>query len=94
MASRGWKLPHKYDVLRIIKKREPTKAEILRKEMQELKDKLVQLQVAKKKPKTSFEESICVLPFNRSLYMLKFPRYIEVPKYNQYDVKGDYHDHV
>lgn len=36
MISLGWKLPHDCDIQRIIQRREPTKAEILRKEMQEL----------------------------------------------------------
>lgn len=48
----------------------------------------------KEKSKTSFVESICALLFDRSLYMVPFPRDIEVPKYDKYDGNGDPHDHV
>ena len=37
MTSKGWKMPHNFDVQRIIWKKEPTVAEILREEIQELK---------------------------------------------------------
>ena len=67
MTSRGWNLPHDYNFWRITHKREPIEAEILRKEMIELKNQLPQWKVAKEKQKTYFVESICALPFDRSL---------------------------
>ena len=42
----------------------------------------------------SFVESICALPFDRSLYMVPFPQDIEVPKYEKYDGNSDPYDHV
>lgn len=46
-------------------------------------------------PKTSFVETICALPFDRSLYMMPFPQDIEVPKYEKiYDGNGDLHNQV
>ena len=42
----------------------------------------------------SFVDSICALPYDRSLYMVLFPRDIEVPKYNNYDGNGNPRDHV
>lgn len=48
----------------------------------------------KVKPKTSFVETICALPFDKSLYMMFFPRDIDVPKYDKYDENGDPQDHV
>lgn len=48
----------------------------------------------KEKPKTSFIETICAFPFDRSLYMVPFPWDIEVPKYEKYDGNGDLHGHV
>ena len=42
----------------------------------------------------SFVDSICALPFDRSLYMVPFPRDVEVPKYDKYDVNGDLNNHV
>ena len=48
----------------------------------------------KEPPKVSFIKSICALPFDRILYMVSFPRDIEVPKYDKYDGNGDPHDHV
>lgn len=62
--------------------------------MQKLKNKLTQLKVSKEKPKTYFVEYICALPFDRSLYMVPFPRDMEVPKYDKYDGNGDPRDHV
>ena len=94
MATRGWKLPQGFDVERIINKGEPTEAEILREEIQELRKQFMQFQTSKEQPKTSFIDSICTLPFDRSLYMQPFPRDIEVPKYDKYDGNGDPHDHV
>ena len=58
MIARRWKLPHEFDVQRIIQTHEPTMAEILREEMWELKIQLAQLQVSKEQPKTYFVESI------------------------------------
>ena len=69
MAERGWKLPRDFDVERIILKREPTEAEILREEIQELRKQFTQLQASKEPPKTSFVDSICALAFDSSLYM-------------------------
>ena len=69
MAARGWKLPQGFDVEWIIHKWEPTKAEILREEVQELRKQFAQLQTSKEQPKNSFIDSICALPFDRSLYM-------------------------
>lgn len=40
MTMKGWKLPQDFDVQRIIQKKEPTKDDILREEMQELKNQL------------------------------------------------------
>ena len=51
--------------------------------MQELRKQLVQSQTSKEPPKNSFVESICALPFDRSLYMPPFPKDIEVPKYEK-----------
>ena len=45
-------------------------------------------------PKTAFVNSLCALPFDRSLYMVPFPRDIEVPKYDKYDGNSDPNDHV
>ena len=50
--------------------------------------------LAKETPKMSFVESLCALLFDRSLYMVPFPRDKEVPKYDKYDGNGDPHDHV
>ena len=94
MTSRGWKLPHEFYVQRIIQKIELSMAKILRKETYKLKNQLAQLQVAKEKPMTSFVESICALPFDRSLYIVPFPRDMEVPKYDKYAGNGDPHDNV
>ena len=69
MTERGWKLPKDFDVERIIPRREPTEAEILRDEIQELRKQFTQLQASKEPPKTSFVDSICALPFDRSLYI-------------------------
>lgn len=78
---------------RIITKREPTEAEILREEMQELRNQREQIKVSKEQPKTSFVDLICSLPFDRSLCMLPFPKDIEVPKYDKYYGNGDPRDH-
>ena len=43
---------------------------------------------------TSFVESICALPFDRSLYIVSFHRDVDIPKYDKYDGNGDPHDHV
>ena len=94
MTSRGFWLPPSYDVHKIIQERVPTKFEILRDELQQTNQHLTQLTIEKEPPKVSFVESICALPFDRSLYMVPFPRDIEVPKYNKYDENGDPHDHV
>ena len=94
MAARGWKLPQGFYVERIIHKREPTEGEILREEVQELRKQFAQLQTPKEQPKTSFIDSICALPFDRTLYMQPFPKDIEVPKYDKYDGNGDPHNHV
>ena len=94
MAERGWKLPRDFDVECIILKREPTEVEILREEIQELRKQFTQLQASKEPPKTSFVDSICALPFDRSLYMQPFPKDIEVPKYDKYDGNGDPHDYA
>ena len=66
----------------------------MREEIQELKNQLTQLQVSKEQTKTSFVESLCALPFDRILYMVPFPRDIEVPKYDKYDGNGDPHDNI
>ena len=55
---------------------------------------LTQLAIKKEPPKVSFVESICALPFDRSLYMVPFPRDIKVPKYDKYDGNGEPHDHL
>ena len=88
------KTPRDFDVERIIPKREPTEAEILKEKIQELRKQFAQLQASKEPPKTSFVDSICALPFDKSLYMQPFPKDIEVPKYDKYDGNGDPHDHV
>lgn len=62
--------------------------------MQELRRKLTQLKMVKEKPKMSFFESICSLPFNRNNCMVQFFRDIELPKYDKHDGNGDPHDHV
>ena len=83
MAARGWKLPQDFDVERIIHKREPTETEVLKEQLQEVMRQLTQLQTSKEKPKTSFVDSICTLPFDRSLCMWPFPQDIELPKYDK-----------
>ena len=91
MTSTGYKLPPSYDVRQIFQERVLTEFEILREELKQTNQCLSQLAIAKEPPKVSFLDSICALPFDRSLYMVPFPRDIEVPKY---DGNGDPHDHV
>ena len=87
MMSRGFRLPLDYDVHQLVQRREPNEVECLKKELQELRLKV-------DPPKTSFVDSLCALPFDRSLYMVPFPRDIEVPKYDKYDGNSDPNDHV
>ena len=87
MMSRGFRIPLDYDVHQLVQRREPTKVECLKKELQELRLKV-------DPPKTAFVNSLCALPFDRSLYMVPFPRDIEVPKYDKYDGNSDPNDHV
>ena len=87
MMSRGFRLPPDYDVHQLVQRREPTEVEHLKKELQELRLKV-------DPPKTSFVDSLCALPVDRSLYMVPFPRDIEVPKYDKYDGNSDPNDHV
>ena len=94
MTSRGFRLPPNYDIHQIIQEREPTKYETLKNDLQQTKQCVQQIALEKEPPKTSFFESICVLPFDRSLYMVPFPQDIEVPKYDKYDGNSDPHDHV
>ena len=55
---------------------------------------VAQLEIEREPPKVSFVDSICALPFDRSLYMVPFPMDIEVPKYDKYDGNSDPNDHV
>ena len=89
MTSRGFRLPPSYDVHKMVQERVPTKFEILRDELQGTNQHLTQLAIEKEPPKVSFVEAICALPFDRSLYIVPFPRDIEVPKYDKYDGNGD-----
>ena len=62
--------------------------------MQTTQQGLQELGLMMDPPKTSFVESICALPFDRSLYMVPFPWDIEVPKYEKYNGNSDPNDHV
>lgn len=46
------------------------------------------MKMEKEKPKSSFIESICVLPFDKGLYMMHFPRDVEIPKYDKNNGMG------
>ena len=94
MISRGYNLPPSNDVQKNFQERVPTKFEILREELQQTFQRLAQLAIDKEPTKVSFVDSICALPFDRSLYMVPFPRDIEVLTYDKYDQNGDPHDHV
>ncbi len=53
------------------------------------------LKKEQEKPKTSLTiESICALPFDKNLYMILFPRDVDIPKYDKYDGKKDPHNHI
>ena len=94
LTYRGWKLPLDYNVQQVVQKRVPTEFEILREELHKKNQLVSQMELPKETPKTYFFESLCALPFDRSLYMVPFLGYIEVPKYDKYNGNGDPHDHV
>lgn len=94
LTSTGWKLPPNFDFQQIFQKRVLTKVEIFRGELHKMNQHPAQMEMANETPKTSFVDTICALPFHQSLYMVPFPRDIEVPKYDKYDGNGDPHDHV
>ena len=77
-----------------MQRREPTEVEHLEKTIHTNQQGLQELRLMIEPPKTSFVESICALPFDRSLYMVPFPQDIEVPKYEKYNGNSNPHDHV
>ena len=87
-------MPPDYDVHQLILEREPTKVKRLRNALQATQQDVQKLRLEIDPPKTSFVESICALPFDRSLYMIPFPWDIEVPKYEKYNGNSDPNDHV
>ena len=87
-------MPLDYDIHQLIQEREPTMIEHLRNDFQATQQTIQKLQLEIEPPKTSFVESICALPFDRSLYMVPFPWDIEVPKYEKYNGNSAPHDHV
>lgn len=89
------KLQKKFDVDNLIQKEEPTPLDKIMKQMEEKNKQLSPLKIEKRKPKASFSiESICTLHFDKSLYMLPFPRDVKIPKYNKYDGSGEPCDHI
>ena len=87
LIKKGVQVPYDFDVNKNIKRQNPSFQEQIGKNMKMLMDKIT--------PKNPFSlQSVCPLPFEKSILEVEFPKKIEFPHYDKYNGNGDPSDHV
>lgn len=94
LAKQGAKLPTDYNVETLITKEEETPLALVKKQLQALQTKVIEMKNKDKSSKQYSLDMICLFSFDKNLHMPPFPSRVEIPKFDKYDGNVDLQDHV